>query len=322
MINYQPDTNSERAEMMGYHRSPSPRDLRKGASISDIAGLRPADRNALKQTGLLNIDAKYGIGFEVEKTSFARNAVQNLPLFSGYERDGSCGYEAITNILPLLPASEWRNKVYSMFHQAERILDDQWSPSDTRCGGHITLSCEGMTGHELMLHMRPYMGIILSLYRKRLRNSYCMHNVNLALGDERAYRRMHNKYNVAKVMHHAIELRVPSRVTCVADMKRRYELMYVLVDCARQSFEGNAPTWAKAMSRVKPIVSLMYKDDEKEQKIWSLAKGMQKFIKTAKMDMELMVYLDPYADEGNEFRTRRCQRMLDEGTRPYNLPRF
>ena len=169
MINYQPDTNSERAEMMGYHRSPSPRDLRKGASISDIAGLRPADRNALKQTGLLNIDAKYGIGFEIEKTSFARNAVQNLPLFSGYERDGSCGYEAITNILPLLPASEWRNKVYSMFHQAERILDDQWSPSDTRCGGHITLSCEGMTGHELMLHMRPYMGIILSLYRKRLR---------------------------------------------------------------------------------------------------------------------------------------------------------
>lgn len=149
-----------------------------------------------------------------------------------------------------------------------------------------------------------------------------MHNVNLALGDERAYRRMHNKYNVAKVMHHAIELRVPSRVTCVADMKRRYELMYVLVDCARQSFEGNAPTWAKAMSRVKPIVSLMYKDDEKEQKIWSLAKGMQKFIKTAKMDMELMVYLDPYADEGNEFRTRRCIRMLDEGTRPYNLPRF
>ena len=89
---------------MGYHGSPAPQDFRSGASVSDIAGLRPVDRASLKQVSLTEIGAKYGIGFEVEKTSFARNAMKAMPLFAGYERDSSCGYEAVTNILPLLPA--------------------------------------------------------------------------------------------------------------------------------------------------------------------------------------------------------------------------
>ena len=320
MINYTTDSNSYRGTLMGYHRSPAPQDFRSGASVSDIAGLRPVDRASLKQVSLTEIGAKYGIGFEVEKASFARNAMKALPLFAGYERDSSCGYEAVTNILPLLPASEWRNKVYSMFHQAERILDDQWSPSNQRCGGHITLSCDGMNGGELMEHIRPYCGILLSLYRRRLKNSYCARNPNLRLAHEvdTAYRGIASKYNVAKVMSHGIEFRLPSRVRSVNDMKRRYELMYVLVDCARQSFEGNAPTWAKAMSRIKPIISLMYRDEAKEQKILSLAKDMQKFINTGKMEFSVLPFIDPYAEADVYFRTRRCNRLLAQGERAYH----
>jgi len=319
MINYTTDSNSYRGTLMGYHGSPAPQDFRSGASVSDIAGLRPVDRASLKQVSLTEIGAKYGIGFEIEKTSFARNAMKAMPLFAGYERDSSCGYEAVTNILPLLPASEWRNKVYSMFHQAERILDDQWSPSNQRCGGHITLSCDGMNGGELMEHIRPYCGILLSLYRRRLKNSYCSRNPNLRLAHEveSALGGIASKYNVAKVMSHGVEFRLPSRVRSVSDMKRRYELMYVLVDCARQSFEGNAPTWAKAMSRIKPIVSLMYRDEAKEQKILSLAKDMQKFINTGKMEFSVLPFIDPYAETASSFRTRRCNRMIAQGERAY-----
>ena len=101
-------------------------------------------------------------------------------------------------------------------------------------------------------------------------------------------------------------------------MKRRYELMYVLVDCARQSFEGNPPTWAKAMSRIKPIISLMYGDEAKDQKILSLAKDMQKFINTGKMEFSVFPFIDPYSDAVASFRTRRCNLLLAQGEHAYH----
>ena len=135
---------------------------------------------------------------------------------------------------------------------------------------------------------------------------------------ESAYSGIASKYNVAKVMGHGIEFRLPSRVRSVNDMKRRYELMYVLVDCARQSFEGNPPTWAKAMSRIKPIISLMYGDEAKDQKILSLAKDMQKFINTGKMEFSVFPFIDPYSDAVASFRTRRCNLLLAQGEHAYH----
>ena len=311
-IAYNTTGNSERGHVTRYHGSPAPIDHRSGATVSDLAGLRQADRSSLKQQGLLFIKSRYGIGFEIEKNSFNRSAVREYPLFAGFERDGSCGYEAITNILPLLPPCEWRNKVYSMFHEAERIIDDAWSPSDRRCGGHITPSVDTMTGEELMEHIAPYCGIVLSLYRLRLSNSYCNRNPNLKLTSDEAFNGIHSKYNVAKVMHHGIEFRVPSRVTSVADLKRRYELFYVLVDAARQSHEGNAPSVRSVNAKVRSIVKLMYRDEAKEPRNMDLAKDMQRFINTGKMTWSVMPFLDQYGYATANWRTRDAQaRMVD-----------
>ena len=113
-------------------------------------------------------------------------------------------------------------------------------------------------------------------------------------------------------MHHGIEFRVPSRVTSVADLKRRYELFYVLVDSARQSFEGNAPSVRSVNAKVRSIVKLMYRDEAKEQRIMDLAKDMQRFINTGKMTWSVMPFLDQYGYATANWRTRDAQaRMVD-----------
>ena len=98
-----------RGEMSGYHRSPETI-FRLDATAEDVNGLSASDK--------LNVDgnkAKFAIGFEVEKTTLRRGAVMEYPLFKGFERDNSCGYEAVTHVLPLVGRSMWRTKVFNMF---------------------------------------------------------------------------------------------------------------------------------------------------------------------------------------------------------------
>ena len=154
MIEYKNDENSSRGSARGavcaYHRKEAFRDFRNGASLGDIARIGDDDKAAFAMSNVMDVNAKYGIGFEIEKNRLSRGAVREYPLFCGFERDSSCGYEAVTNILPLVGASPWRNKVYSMFVEAERIIDDRWSPSNGTCGGHMSVSVVGMSGDELM----------------------------------------------------------------------------------------------------------------------------------------------------------------------------
>jgi hypothetical protein len=139
-IVYTTTVESIRGQVMGYHHKPAPLMLHKSKSKVDIAGLKKAQqRDTIKFDGM-DYTAKFTIGMEVEKNQMSRNVVREYEIFCGFERDGSCGYEAVTHILPLLPAGMWRTKVFDMMHKAERIIDDRYSPSDRRCGGHITLA--------------------------------------------------------------------------------------------------------------------------------------------------------------------------------------
>ena len=145
-ITYEISNEYGRNRVQRYHGTPSPRNLSKGAKSSDIANLKSASKRNLIELGNGDVDSKFTIGMEVEKSRLSRGAVKEYPLFCGFERDSSCGYEAITNIIPLLPSGKWRNKVFNMMFEARKIIEDQYSPSDRRCGGHITLAVQGMKG--------------------------------------------------------------------------------------------------------------------------------------------------------------------------------
>ena len=259
-----------RGEVVSYHNSPRPSFL-VNATAEDVNGLSASDK--------LNIDdtkAKFAIGFEVEKTRLRRGAVMEYALFKGFETDSSCGYEAITHVLPLVGRSMWRTKVFNMFAEAKQIIDEQYSPSDYRCGGHMTFSVDGMAGHQLMDLIRPFSGIMYALFRKRLANQYC--NGNIEMASSFGY----SKYTVCKINDYSLEFRLPSRITSVKCMMDRYKLMYAILDFAINQPDARLSKFHRA---IRPIILSMYEGNvEKADAILGLAVHFTQFLKTGKID--------------------------------------
>jgi hypothetical protein len=289
-ITYTTTGQSQRGQVAHYHEKPSP--LHRGLTPyrEDISGLKKAQqREVIKFDGNL-YQSKFTIGFEVEKNSLHRTAVREYELFCGFERDGSCGYEAVTHILPLLPPSQWRTKVFDMMHKAERIIDDRFSPSDKRCGGHITIAVDGFDGDELIDAVRKNCGIILSLFRKRLTNGYCSYNRRMqnrfSSEWENGY---HSKYQLALVKGNCLEFRIPSRVSSVKQMMRRYELMYEIVNFSVNKPNGSHEALLKTL---EPIILSMYNGDRaKADEVIVLARMFRTFILTGHRCAEIGPFL-------------------------------
>lgn len=280
-VSYGLTGDRSRGVVHSYHSKPSPREFKKGGK-KDIQGLpRKVQSVLINSDG----DSRYSIGFEVEKNELHRRSVREYELFCGFERDNSCGYEAVTNILPLLPPSRWRMKVYDMMVKADRIIEDTHSPSDKRCGGHITVAVEGMDGEQLLAKMRPYAGIIYAIFWNRLKNNYCMYNPTLLSDNDTDdwvrldyHGRYHSKYRVALPKGSILEWRVPSRFTSVKQMMRRYELFYEVVD-ASVNGDGSERSFNALVKKVKPILVSMYdKDMEKVEKRIKIASQYREYI--------------------------------------------
>lgn len=276
-IEYKVTGESSRGQVADYHRKPSPLLLSKTPFKVDVAGLKKIQqRDAITFDGAA-YGSKFTIGFEIEKNQLSRAAVKEYELFCGFERDGSCGYEAVTHILPLLPAGQWRNKVFDLFVKAEKIIDDRYSPSDRRCGGHITIAAEGFTGDALRAKIRENCGIFLALFRKRLSNTYCNHNVRLEGQFETSlhYNGWHSKYQLALVKGNCLEFRIPSKVESVKQLIRRYELFYEVVN---HSINGNGKH-ETLLKTIKPIILSMYNNDEaKTNEVLGFARQFREFI--------------------------------------------
>jgi len=273
----------QRGVVTNYHSKPAPLFLNKTKHAIDVSGLKKSEQSkAIKFDGM-DFESKFTIGFEIEKNELSRNAVKEYELFCGFERDGSCGYEAVTHVLPLLPAGKWRTKVFDMIHKAEKIIDDRFSPSDNRCGGHITVAVDGMTGRELRQAVRKNSGIVLALFRNRLRNSYCGQNNRLediSTG---------TRYEVALPKHNCLEFRLPSRFESVKQVMRRYELFYELVDFSVNNPNGSHEAFLK---RIKPIILSMYNGEENRiDFIFNVAKRFRKYILTGIIDAEINSYI-------------------------------
>lgn len=326
----------QRGEICGYHRKPSIL-MKNAAEQSDIASLPQSVRERLFCSPAALLQSKYTIGFEIEKSSLHRAAVREYALFCGFETDSSCGYEAVTNVLPLLPASAWRSKVYSLFSEARQIIEDSYSPSSSRCGGHITIGVDGMTGAELMERIRPYVGILLAIYRKRLSNDYCSRNPQLVNnwseesvnGDCFRANRVRRygtsdfegtdaKYSVCRLKSNdaaTIEFRLPTRVRSVKALMRRYELFYELVDAA-----VTGKSYASFVAAIKPILMRMYgRDAAKVTFLLDLAKKFNKFVQNGQITEHIVYYLqghhqltESFTADISRFYSRSLRRMIHE----------
>ena len=304
-----------RDTIVGYHSKPEPIVRDKTKYRVDLVGFRRNERaKSLLQTDE-GYTARFTIGFEVEKTELHARSVKEYPLFCGFERDGSCGYEAVTHILPLIPASTWRNKVFSMFYEAEKIIDDNYSPSNDSCGGHITIGIKGMRGVEIMRLVRGNSAILLAMFRKRLTNRYCCVNANMIdwwEGDEGGSQRSKKarmaingtresnsdstRYAVALVKEFTseegvLEFRLPSAVRSVKQMINRYELMYEIVN-----FSVNKPkaSFDSFIKHITPLLERMYEGATyRMNETIRLAYAFNKMMKTGKINNSIRPFLDP-----------------------------
>jgi hypothetical protein len=285
-IQYKLTGETSRGRVASYHHKPAPIHLGRGAKGSDVVNLKKAQRgNLIESFG--DYRSKFTIGFEVEKNSLHRGAVKEYELFCGFENDGSCGYEAVTHILPLLPQSTWRTKVFDLMHKAEKIIDDRFSPSDRRCGGHITIAVEGLSGDDLRKAVRGNCGIILALFRKRVNNSYC--GGNKRLQSQAECTTWHHKYQTALVKGGCLEFRVPSRFESVKQMMRRYELFHELVDFSVNKPNGSHESFLKSIT---PILLSMYNGEaEKVAEVLTLARHFRKFILKGDIHQDIASYL-------------------------------
>lgn len=272
---YAIEGNAQRKMLHSYHSKPRPRDDFKKAGKRDIKGL---PRKAMSCVDVDSGESNYTIGFEVEKNSISRHIMREYALFCGFERDGSCGVEAVTNPIPLLPPSMWRTKVFDLMYQARKVIDDTHSPSNDSCGGHITISVKGMTGQQLLKAMRPYAGLLLAIYRHRLKNGYCGNDPTLRGSDGYHLGYHSGRYRVALVKDDLLEWRLPSRFTNVKLMMARYELMYELVHTSVTEC-GDDKSFKAFLKRVRPIVDRLYEGNkELVDKVYGLAPKFRAFI--------------------------------------------
>lgn len=275
----------ERGQIHSYHYKPSPLFLNKTKGRADVAGLSPKRLSQNVRVFMGDIESRFTIGFEVEKNSLHRNSVREYELFCGFEQDGSCGYEAVTHVLPLMPASKWRTKVYDMMHKAEKIIDDRYSPSDRRCGGHITIAVKGMSGDDTREAVRKFSGLMYAMFRHRLNNQYCSDNNRMR---EYSYE-YHRKYQVALVKGDALEFRLPSRVESVKQLMRRYELMYEMLDVAINRPNTKFKTWVDKMT---PLLVTIYEGDvDKVEAIKNLAVKFQTYINTGEIHSSIVAFV-------------------------------
>ena len=230
------------------------------------------------------LKTKFAIGFEVEKLTVHNE--EEYPIVRGDERDSSVARsprserdcEAITNILPLVPNSNLKNKMMDLMAEARPILD---APVDTTCGGHINLSAHGMSGRELKAALKPFSGLIYAMYKGRLKKRYG--NGDMFLNNSGYYRGVINaKSKVA-------EYRFPSAVPSTESLMKRYSLFFELMDTAVHRPRTRFNTF---LEKCRPIVMRMYDQDAaKVEEVFQLARDFQRMLDKGRVTRRILPYL-------------------------------
>ena len=250
-------------EICEYHKTPNPEDISK--------------------------NSEFKIGFEIEKTDFdgycdSGDDIGYYALFKGYELDGSCGVEAITHILPLSGVrSKRRADLFKMMDNVKWIINSDYN---TDCGGHITISWKGHTYEQLLEKVAYNMCIVYALYRYRLKNTYCQNNKNLK--DSRTAKYSVIKYNNSSY-NQSLELRLPSAVRNVKQLKLRYDLMFQILKHSCKTDDSYSKLWRK----VKPIIMKMYNGDKARVKvIQDYAKLFRTYLITDEVDRKIDEFIN------------------------------
>jgi len=180
------------------------------------------------------------IGFEIEKNDCPGNPNPN-EFIAHWERDGSCGYEAVTNIFPC--NAEYRNTFCDMVKAQGEFIDDMKAEKD--CGGHTTISGNNVSWWGV----RNYMGLFYSLYKERLLNQYCN-------GGKDMKEKPRQKYVPVKIREdNILEFRICSAFKASKTVVFRFDLFTQLLNCLDNKIQFS--DWIKS-DELNTLLSSVY----------------------------------------------------------------
>lgn len=226
--------------------------------------------------------SKYTIGFEIERNSLCGSIddegddceeIDGCELVAGVETDSSCGVEVVSNILPL--SSGKKEEVFNAIDECSDWLDNDVE-AGRDCGGHITIAGEGLDREVLT----PYLAIWFSLFRYRLKNTYCRENVDGKQGNTK-YSPLNWKGG------NMYELRIPSAVKSSNSLKFRYSLALSMVEAIDGGVDAVA--WMNS-AEVEKLLNTVY-DDRKTLELMHLANGFRDFLVNGKVSTQVSQFL-------------------------------
>lgn len=206
---------------------------------------------------------QFTIGFEIEKRHILSvegyeitrgDSVENQPLFNHWELDSSCGVEGITHVYNLAD--------YETFEEHVDDSDYVDAPHHISCGGHTNIAYQptSITDFQLSLQtIQPFVGVLYSMYKKRLRNSYTYNNKKLNQRNQ-GYSPITIKGSPERA-----EFRIPSGIKHKAQLLRRFKLFAHLVTHIH-TYETNKKYYMERMetshsrNKVKYGINKLYKD--------------------------------------------------------------
>lgn len=179
----------------------------------------------------INFDgkSKYKIGYEIEKED--EEVMESICIedFENdtngdwrKEKDGSlnsdCGYELIS------PTFEFNiDKIFEHIESNDVLVKHINAGISTRCGGHIHLSENGLSGEQLFDKVKGYTPLLYALYYGRVSQNYCKGKANRDLRYE------NEKYQAIKIHDNRIEFRIISAVPTVKTLKWRSKLLMMML---------------------------------------------------------------------------------------------
>lgn len=252
-------------------------------------------------------------GYEVEKNNVCGSQcgdyVRPTKLFAGWEYDGSCGVEGITNAYdPLDPA------IVAKFTADLQAAKDQVdSPANRDCGGHINISCGHLSGRDILKRFRTSAApLFFGLWRFRLSNSYCHENKRLTQDTSAP------KYSVARVRDNGVmEVRLPNAVRDAANLLRRHRL----VGAACAAMERNDQSFVPMYRDAKPLLLEMYGGHRKRlAKAIRCAHSFEKWLKYGHASPNIRQWVSPYGSIPQSRVSRSV--AVSDGTQPITVGAF
>jgi len=173
--------------------------------------------------------SKYKIGYEIEKEDTSVLDSIDIDEFESEtdhvwrkERDGSLdsdsGYELISPTFELDI-----DKIFDHIERNDTLVQHINADISTRCGGHIHLSHNDLTGYELFDKIKGYTPLLYALYYGRVDKNYCKGKNNEDLKNQ------NEKYQAIKIHGNRIEFRIISAVPNVKTLKWRTKLLMMII---------------------------------------------------------------------------------------------